>query len=458
MKFLGRIFLTVSLALAVACMPGNGKEDDKADKEKDDKDAPLRSADVLGGDFQVTVSANGKVVANREVDILSRAGGQIIELPFQAGDKVKEGDLLVKLDPVDEQRNVDKATAALESAKAKLARAKNDLELTRSSSKKSTTDAESAVQYARTKLADAEAKAKRQEELWNKKLVPEETVETAKTAFEQARSELIRAESALEDVKSLPFQIAAKEQDVKLAAVEVGNVEISLADAQRRLSYTTIHSPMDGTLTERKPEVGMVISSPLGNVGGGTKLMVVSDLSSLYLVTSVDETDIGGITLGQKALITSDAYPTEDFEGVVSQIAPAGIALNNVVTFDVRVKVEGAGIAKLKPGMTANVTIVLAESHDTLWTQSEAVQEENGQAFVEVEQKDKEPRRVNVETKLTDGLMTEIKGDLKAGDKLVIREKDGLTAWERGEGGERPMRGGFNPFKRRTSPKSGDKK
>ena len=441
------VLIMLGLASLLSCKPEEIR-DKVAGTDADGKAITSRTAEVQSGDFMVSISATGKVVANREMDILSKAGGEIIELPFRAGDHVKKGDLLALIDPINEERNVQKTEAALDMSKARLAKAKNDLEIVRSSSRKSVTDAEATVKYAETKLSEAEAKYKRQDELFSRNLVPKENEETALTILEQARNELSRAQSTLEDVKSLPFQIAAKEQDVKLAGVDVKNSDITLAEARKRLTDTKIIAPMDGVLTERKPEVGMVISSPLGNVGGGTKLMALSDLSSLYLVTAVDETDIGGIQENQKAIITSDAYPAEQFTGTVAHIAPAGIATNNVVTFDVKVQVEGEGLTKLRPGMTADVTIVINESKNTLWVQSEAIQEAPEGPFVEIENKGSSPQKVAVTAGLTDGLMTEIKGNVKAGQKLIVREDETLTAWERGEGGERPMRGGFNPFKK----------
>ncbi|MBI1784321.1 efflux RND transporter periplasmic adaptor subunit [Candidatus Sumerlaeota bacterium] len=439
--------ILLCLATLSSCKPEEIREK-VAGTDADGKPVAARTAEVQSGDFVVSISATGKVVANREMDILSKAGGEIIELPFRAGDHVKKGDLLALIDPINEERNVQKTEAALDMSKARLAKARNDLEIVRSSSRKSVTDAEATVKYAETKLSEAEAKYKRQDELFAKNLVPKENVETALTILEQARNELSRAQSTLEDVKSLPFQIAAKEQDVKLAEVDVKNSQITLAEAQKRLTDTKIIAPMDGVLTERKPEVGMVISSPLGNVGGGTKLMALSDLSALYLVTAVDETDIGGIKENQRAIITSDAYPAQQFTGTVAHIAPAGIATNNVVTFDVKVKVEGDGLNKLRPGMTADVTIVINESKNTLWVQSEAIQESPEGTFVEIENKEGSPQKITVTAGLTDGLMTEIKGGIKAGQKLIVREDETLSAWERGEGGERPMRGGFNPFKK----------
>jgi HlyD family secretion protein len=387
--------------------------------------------------------------------VLSKASGEIIELPFEEGDRVRRGDRLVRLDPDDEERNVRRNEAALISARARLEKARNELKLTQSNHKKALSDAQTQLTLTRTKLEEAEARHQRQEELHSRKLIPIEELQISRSALEQARSDLARAEAALEDAGNLPLQFAAREQDVKLAEVEVANAEIALEEVRERLAETEIVAPMDGVVTQRAVELGQVISSPLNNVGGGTILMTLSDLSALYLVTAVDETDIGGIKLGQRAELATDAYPQERFEGQVAHIAPVGVSVSSVVTFDVKVQVTGVGLEKLKPGMTADVTIVMGESPDTHWVQSEAIQSENGFHYVEIVADDPTSlRRVPVEVGLTDGLRTEVRSGVSPGQMVRLHESDDLSAWERGEGASRPMRGGFGPFGRGIKKKS----
>lgn len=441
-----RYLLAATLAipfLLVLTLAGCRKKEVKEEKLED------RISEVQAGDFRISISATGKVIAHREVQILSKASGEVTELPFEAGAIVKKGDLLARVDPIEEQRNVQKAEAALQSTKARLEIARNQLNITKSNNQKSLSDAESGAKLAQTRLTEAEAKHKRQEQLFERKLISKEELETSLTQLEQARTDLTRARATVEDTRSLPFQIAAREQDITLAGVDVRNAEIQLDEAKKRLADTEINSPMDGVLTDRKLEIGQVISSPLGNVGGGTPLMTVSDLSSIYLVAAVDESDIGGVAIGHRALISTDAFPEVEFEGAVHHIAPLGVALNNVVTFDVKIRIEGEGVQKLKPGMTADATIIFDESLDTLWVQSEAIQEKDGETFIErqlEEPKEGEERKVekvSVKPGLTDGLMTEIVGDVKQGDQIVVRADESLSEWERGGGGNRPMRGGF---------------
>lgn len=389
-----------------------------------------REAEVQAGTFRVEVTATGKVTPNREVEVSSKASGEIFDLPFDAGDVVKKGDLLVRLDPDDERRNVDRSEASLRAAEARLNKARNDLATAKSNNEKALTDSRAAISLAEAKLKENEAKFQRQQQLFDQKMIAVERLDEARTALEQARTDLTKARAQFADAENMVHQIASKEQDVKLAEVEVTNSQIALDEARERLAETEVVAPMDGIITVRYVEPGQVISSALANVGGGTLLMIVSDLSKLYVVATVDEADIGGIGEGQTATILADAFPAESFQGRVSHIAPIGVELNSVVSFDVKIEVEGEGLKKLRPGMTADVAILTGEEPDTLWLQSDAVQEEVDGYFVEIASEGGEPQKVPVEIGITDGINTEIKSGIAAGQKVLVKARE-KSPWER---------------------------
>lgn len=417
-----RRLLPCLLILACAgCKPKVATEDEKKDL----------TTEVQAGTFRVAVTATGKVKPNREVQVSSKASGEILTLPFEAGDSAKKGDLLVRLDPIDEQRNVSKADAALEAARAREAKAKSELEVARSTNARTLTEQKAAVSIAQTKLAEMQSKYKRQEQLFKEKMIPEETLETARTAVEQMRTDLERAHAMLKDAENQIHELAAREQDVALAAVEVKNSAIALEEAKKRLSETEVRASMDGVITERKVEPGQVISSVMMNVGGGTLLMVLSDLSRLFVVAVVDEADIGGVRLGQHAIIKADAFPNETFSGKVYHIAPVGVELNSVVSFDVKVEVEGEGLKRLRPGMTADVSITVDEAPDTLWVQSTAVQEGPDGMYVELAGEGADKVKVPVEVGISDGLNTEIKKGIKPGQKIVLTKTQDKGMWSR---------------------------
>lgn len=427
----------VALAAPAFVLAGCDKLRPQKDPEGPELPKGARLAEVKGGDFRVEISATGKVTPLRVVDVLSKAGGEIVEMPYDLGQTVKAGELIVRLDPKDEKLNVGRMEAMLLSSRARLEKTRNEFLIARSSRERTLKETAAAIKSAEARLAELESRHARQQQLHERKLIAIEELEASASTLEQARTELVRARAAAADAESLDYQIAARQQDIQLAEVDVRNTEIQLQEAKERLADTEVLAPMDGVVTERKVEKGQVITSALSGYGGGTLLMKISDLSELFLVTKVDETDIGGVELGQRAILTSDSAPGGEFEGKVAHISPVGVELNSVVTFDVKIAVLGEGLTKLRPGVTAEVVIVQKESPATLWTQSEAVVvEESGAAYVEVVPKGGEPRRVPVEVGLDDGLRTEIRGEgLKEGDQVLVREREGLTAWERGEAG-----------------------
>src|SRR5690606_20839504 len=129
-------------------------------------------------------------------------------------------------------------------------------------------------------------------------------------------------------------------------------------------------------------EEGQVISSALSNVGGGTALLNISDVSRLYIEASVDEVDIGQIRPDQTAIVTADAFPAEQFVGSVVRVSPMGQDVSNVVVFQVKLEISGSGLESLKPGMTVNVAIQAGQRDDALLLPVQAIYYEGDQAYV----------------------------------------------------------------------------
>ncbi len=191
----------------------------------------------------------------------------------------------------------------------------------------------------------------------------------AATEYVQRKREFVRAESLIEQ----QF-VSQNEVDVARTAVETGKAQLDVAEAQVKqakaqldaadldLKYTVIRSPVDGIVIARNVEVGQTVTA-----GFQTPMLflIALDLDRMQVDTSVSEADIGGITAGKPALFTVDAYPTEQFRGVVKQVRMAPINVQNVVTYDVVVEVDNRD-QRLRPGMTASVTIVVAQKEGVL--------------------------------------------------------------------------------------------
>jgi HlyD family secretion protein len=172
----------------------------------------------------------------------------------------------------------------------------------------------------------------------------------------------------------------------------------------------------------------------MNNVGGGEVLMTLSDLSRMFVIASVDESDIGQVRGGQPVMITADAFPDESFQGRVVRIATRGENVSNVVTFEVKIEVMGEGKNKLKPEMTANVEIIVAAKRDAVLIPAEAVMRDGFQRFVQFPGTDDQPgERREVEIGIDNGFMTEIVAGLDEGDEVAVPELGMQSRWASGD-------------------------
>jgi len=382
--------------------------------------API--AVVERGSIRLAVESTGRVVSNLDVEVMSKADGEVIDLLYDVSDHVDKNALLAELDPVDEKRRVKQAQVDLLSAEARLAQASDTLRIAEQDITVSTRRAEADVESASAQYADARAKADRMRKLLESKRVSEEECETAETAAALAAAKLETARVALDAIDLDREALAIKRQDVRLAEATVDTKKIDLELAEQRLEDTRVFAPISGVVSERNVQKGQIISSPMNNVGGGTRLLTLSDLSRVFVLASVDESDIGKVDADQPVEITVDAFPGERFDGKVARIATKGEVVSNVVTFEVKIEVLSDNKSKLKPEMTANVEIIAAESRNTLLLPAEAVQRMGPRTFVLVATgaEDATGERRAVGTGVDNGFQIEILDGLSEGDRVII--------------------------------------
>ena len=322
---------------------------------------PVVTAAVERGSVRQTVASTGKIVSNLDVEIKCKASGQIVKLPFDVSDPVKKGDLLLELDPKDEQQRVRQAEATLRASQARLVNAKESLGIAEETLKSERQKADAALAAAQARARDARAKAERTKELKEKKLASLEESETAETTAAAAAADLETANARTEELKTQTRALEQARQQIRIAESQVESDQIDLDLARQRLVDTQVLSPMDGVVTASSVQIGQIISSGISNVGGGTTALIVSDLSRIFVLAAVDESDIGQVQVGQSVKVTADAFPGKRFDGSVVRIAPRGVNVSNVVTFEVKIEVTGPDKALLRPEMTANVEIIVAE-------------------------------------------------------------------------------------------------
>jgi HlyD family secretion protein len=389
-------------------------------KESGDTAKPIfKTSKVLQGDLSIKISATGIVEPNFKVEVKSKASGEVLSFPFEEGDRVKKGTLLLQLDKSDEQRNVAKARTELSSSAAKYKKAETSLLLQNTKYNTDLKSSQSEVETALANLKEAKDKLKRQRELFEKKFVSQESLDTAATLFKVNQENLVQARTRLQTAEDSIHDITMKENEIELVQSEVKRSEISVDEAEERLDETEIFAPIDGVIIEKFIEEGQIIASGISNVSGGTAIATIADMSHLFIIADIDETDIGSVKIGHAVRITADAYPKEVFKGKVTRIAPQGLIENSITIFKAKIEVKGTGKSLLKPMMSANIDIVTQQVKDTVYASRAAIRKDDEGKFVMVLKND-EPEKVSVKTGIRNPIHVQIISGLNPDDELIL--------------------------------------
>jgi len=387
-------------------------------------------AQIERGPLRQEVQSTGRVVSNLDVEIKCRASGQIVALPFDISDHVKKGELLLELDPVDQERLLAQSQASLTASLARVAQAKSTLVAAEQNLVADRLMAAAGVESALARSKDAEAKANREEQLLAKKYSSLEGVETAQTTAMQAQQDYRTALAHVEALKAQEAELETRRQEINLADAQVESDQISVSMSKLQLGYTKVYAPIDGVVSLRDVQIGQIIASGINNIGGGTAVLMLSDLSRVFILASVDESDIGTIEIGQPADITVDAFPGKRFQGSVERIAAKGVNLQNVVTFEVRIEVESDNKGLLKPEMTTNVTIIVADKTDVLKVPYNAIARQKGETFVTLAKADGTAGDSKpVALGITDGETYEVISGVNEGESVTVQSADAESRW-----------------------------
>ena len=259
---------------------------------------------------------------------------------------------------------------------------------------------------------------------------------TAKANLASAQSSLNYQAANMERYKTLYKKglVSADEYENALltyrqAKEQVASSKENVQRAQTNLGYATITSPIDGTVISKSVEEGQTVAASFNTPELFT---IAKDLTNMQVVANVDEADIGGVKEGDRVTFTVDAYPDDTFEGTVKQVRLEATTTNNVVTYEVVISAPNADL-KLKPGLTANVTIYTQERSGVLAVANKALRftptkETVGKDMKIVDCKGKNKVWTLNDKTLTahpvtigqsDGINTEITKGLKQGEKIV---------------------------------------
>lgn len=271
------------------------------------------TATVSKGDISNSVTATGTIEPVTEVEVGTQVSGIIDKIYVDYNSSVTKGQLIAEMDRSTLQSELASQQATYDGAKA-------DYEYQKKN-------------YERSKM------------LHEKSLISDTDYETALYNYQKAKS-------------------------------SYDSSKASLAKAERNLSYATITSPIDGVVISRDVEAGQTVASGFETP---TLFTIAADLTQMQVVADVDEADIGGIEEGQRASFTVDAYPNDTFEGVVTQIRLGDASSTSstststtVVTYEVVISAHNPDL-KLKPRLTANVTIYILDKKDVLSVPNKAL-------------------------------------------------------------------------------------
>ena len=360
--------------------------------------ATYKTAKVERGSIVSSVSATGNMAAVVTVQVGTQVSGTIQKLFVDFNSPVKKGQVIAQIDPALFSAQVEQTHGNYLNAQAN-------------------------VQKTQADLTDAKRTLERNRQLLKEGIVAQSDFDTAENRYLQAAAALKAAEGSVQQTRG------------------------AYGQAQTNLKYATIRSPVDGIVVSRNVDVGQTVAASFQTP---TLFTIAQDLTKMEIDTSVDEADISRVKVGQPVTFTVDAYPDSRFSGKVVQIRNAPIVTQNVVTYVVVVGVDNKEM-KLKPGMTANVTIETARKDDVLKIPSAALRfkpksgkeqgkdqkeakeptagdqkkprKEGGSQKVFVLTAENKPRPVQIRTGVSnDGQVELVEGDLKENDEVIVEQ------------------------------------
>ena len=352
------IIITVVITLVVIFGLGMAL---KAGKGKSDNATVVQIEEVKYGELIEIVSAPGEIEPKTNVEISAKVSARIIKLPYDEGDIVTCGDpnanppvpasVLVRLDSKDLESRLTSAEAgrAAQAAQIQVEKARIDGQ-------------KAALKGLEASLKQAQRDLQRQKELLESKDISQVTFDQTKLKVDEYQSQY---DSSVHQLESAQLNLVVLQHNLEVA-------DAGIAQAREALSHTTITSPIDGVVTRLNAEVGeMVMTGTMNNPG--TVIIEVADLSTMLLVAQVDEADVGKIALGQKATVYVQAFPDEEFEGVVDSIALMhSVSSTSTKYFRTEILLKG-DVQKLYSGLTAHVDIETLKHENVITVPSQAV-------------------------------------------------------------------------------------
>src|SRR5687768_17510202 len=356
------------------------------------------TAKVERGNLRNTVTATGTLQAVTTVQVGSQASGTLAALYADFNSVVKKGQVIAQLDPSVSKAQVDQARANLVQARAAVTQARasvgqsragvSDAQAKALAAKSTVQNNQAGVSGAQANLAvlkaqqdDALSLLRQQESLLKAGVIAKRDYDIAQTAYRTAEARYNQAASQLNQailseqsssvsgiaqsqaqVQQTQAQVQQSQAQVLSAQAQVQQAEAALRLAEVNLAHTTITSPIDGVVVSRDVNVGQTVAASLS---APTLFTIANDLTQMQVIANIDQADIGLVERAKSVRFSVDAFPGKDFEGAIQQMRLNPVNVQNVVTYNVVIDVSNPE-QKLKPGMTANLTITIDERNNVL--------------------------------------------------------------------------------------------
>jgi HlyD family secretion protein len=356
------------------------------------------TARVERGNLRNTVTATGTLQAVTTVQVGSQASGTISALYADFNSAVKKGQVVAQLDPAVSKAQVDQSRAALQQAQASLQLARagvansraavSDSQARALAAKSTVQNSQAGVSSAQANLAvlkaqqdDALSLLKQQESLLKSGVIAQRDYDVAKSAYQAAQARYNQAAAQLNQsiygeqsaagagiaqsqaqVQQSQAQVQQSQAQVQQAQAQVQQAEAALRLAEVNLTHTTIISPIDGIVVSRNVDVGQTVAASLS---APTLFTIANDLKQMQVIANIDQADIGLVENAKSVKFTVDAFPGKDFDSKIEEMRLNPTNVQNVVTYNVVMDVSNPE-QKLKPGMTANLTITIDERNNVL--------------------------------------------------------------------------------------------
>jgi len=371
----------------------------------------------------VVLTAGGYIVAHHTIQVSSKVVGKVAWVGVEKGDRVKEGQVLVRLEDNEYQAQLGQARAYLDVSKARLK------ELESGSRPQEIDAARAAVEEAQANFQNATVNLKRVEDLARQNIASQQQLDNARTQSDVTKAQLESARKRYDLVK-----IGPRVEQIEYARAQVAQAQAAVDYAQTMLDSTLIRAPVNGTVLERLIEKGEMVSTMNFGGPGGVKASVASlaDLSDLQVELDINQNDFPKVSLRQNCAVTADAYPDRVYRGVVEEIAPQ--ANRQKATIQVKVKISNPD-DYLRPEMNAHVAFLAASSggsgtREMLSVPRGALIQSEGKTSVFVlEGSHVKLREVQLGRDLGDRM--EVAEGLGPNDRVVVRGPEGLASGQR---------------------------